>query len=201
MDPQQVWLGDRVVDRHGRVRLEGMAGRERDAEALAIERLRLQPLVEAAWGGHDGEIELAVEQQVGEPARHAFDQGQLDAGIGLPEHAQEAHEARGPDRAHDAQVDRRVLKLEEAARGQLGRLGIRHHPLQMRPDQPSEIGDVGEVALAPKQKAAELRFEPLDRPGQRRRCHMALIRGTAEIERVADGQEIADLVHFHGGAG
>jgi hypothetical protein len=67
----------------------------------------------------------------------------------------------------------------------------------MRFDQPPEICEVRQLALAAQQQAAEFLFELLNGTGQRRLQHVALFRGAGEIQRVRDCQKIADLMHFH----
>ena len=67
----------------------------------------------------------------------------------------------------------------------------------MRLDQPAEIGQVGQLTLAPQQQPAELPLELLDRAGQRRLRHTALLGRAGEVQGVGDRQEIADLVHLH----
>jgi hypothetical protein len=51
--------------------------------------------------------------------------------------------------------------------------------------------------LAPKQVAAQLGFESLDRARQRRLRHVALVGGAGEIERSRHPEKIPDLMHFH----
>ena len=53
-------------------------------------------------------------------------------------------------------------------------------------------------ALATEQVAAKLTFELADGPGQRRLGDMAFLGGTGEIQHPRHGEEIADLMHFHG---
>ena len=107
------------------------------------------------------------------------------------------HEARRPDRAHDAEADLRLLQTEKFPGGRFGGLGIGEHLAQMRFDQPAEIGQMRQLALAAQQQAAKLLFELLDRAGQRRLRDMALLGRAGEIQRVGDRQKIADLMHLH----
>ena len=67
----------------------------------------------------------------------------------------------------------------------------------MRLDQPAEIGQVRQLALAAQQQAAELLLEKLDRAGQGRLRDVALLGGAGEIQRVRDRQKVADLMHLH----
>ena len=52
----------------------------------------------------------------------------------------------------------------------------------------SEFGELRRRALAPEKVATQFRLELLD---------VALIGPAREIQRPADGHEIADLMHFH----
>ena len=106
----------------------------------------------------------------------------------------------GPIVHIDAEVERRVLEREEALRGGLGGLGLLPDLLELRPHQTAEVGQVGEVALAPEQEPAELVLELLDRAGQRRLGDVAVLRGAGEVQGRADREEVADLMHLHHGS-
>jgi hypothetical protein len=54
--------------------------------------------------------------------------------------------------------------------------------------------------FSPKEIAAELVFELLDGPGQRRLRHIARFRHLGEIQLAGRRQEISDLMHLHGKA-
>src|SRR6516225_7798588 len=69
----------------------------------------------------------------------------------------------------------------------------------MRLDEPTEIREMSQLALATQQQAAQLFLELLDCARQRRLRDMAQLRRACEIERVRYRQEVADLVHFHTG--
>lgn len=68
---------------------------------------------------------------------------------------------RGPDGAHDAEANLRLLQAEETLRRRLGSLGIGQDLAQMRRDQPAEIGEMRQLALAPQQQTAEFLLELL----------------------------------------
>ncbi len=91
----------------------------------------------------------------------------------------------------------RLLQVEKPLRRRLRRLGVGRELTQMRFDQPAEVGQMGELALAPQEQPAQLLFELLDRAGQRRLRDMALLGRPREIQGVGDRQEIADLMHLH----
>ena len=67
----------------------------------------------------------------------------------------------------------------------------------MRLDEPAEICQMRQLALAPQQQPAELLLELLDRPGQGRLRDIAPFRRTREIQGVGDRHKIAHLVHLH----
>ena len=56
------------------------------------------------------------------------------------------------------------------------------------------------MALAAKQLAAEFVLERADRAAERGDADAALLGRTRKIERVAGGEEVADLVQIHGRA-
>jgi hypothetical protein len=62
---------------------------------------------------------------------------------------------RGHDGAYDAQPNLRLLQAEETLRPRLGSLGIGQDLAQMQRDQPAEIGETRQLALAPQQQTAE----------------------------------------------
>jgi len=55
-----------------------------------------------------------------------------------------------------------------------------------------------EAALAMKQRAAQFLFQELDGARERGLRNVALFRGAREIEFLGHGEEITNLVHFHG---
>ena len=61
----------------------------------------------------------------------------------------------------------------------------------------AEFGQLRRGAFAAKQVAAEFGLELLDRPRQRRLGDIARVRGARKIEQLRDGEEIANLMHFH----
>ena len=69
--------------------------------------------------------------------------------------------------------------------------------LEQRLHAQAELGELRRRALAPEQVAAEFGLQLLDGAGQRRLGDVAFFRGAREVERTADRQEVADLVHFH----
>ena len=61
----------------------------------------------------------------------------------------------------------------------------------------AEFRQVRQCALASKQLATEFGFKGLDGTRQSRLCHVAALRCLGQIERLADRQEVSDMVHFH----
>ena len=101
-----------------------------------------------------------------------------------PEAVEEADRAQRPDRAHQPQVQGRILELEEALGGGL-RGWSAADLLELRAHQPAEVGQVGEVPLAPEQETAELLLELLDGAGQGRLGDVALLGRAGEVEGLA----------------
>ena len=148
---------------------------------------------------HHREIELAVEEELREVPGHAFDQCQLATRMRDAELGEKAHEAHRSDRAHHAEIDRRVVHAQEVHRCRFGCLGLRHHLLEMRPDQASEVGQMRQVVLAPQQQPAELLLELMHGARQRRLRDVAALCRAREVQGLAEREEIADLVHLHAG--
>ena len=124
---------------------------------------------------------------------------QLDALVAPVEIGEQPGEPARADRAHDADLEVGVVEAEEARRLAAHAAQLVDDLLEARPEQRAEIGDVREVALAAEQQAADLVLELLDGAAQRRLGHVALLGGPREVPGLADGQEIADVVHVHGG--
>src|SRR5262249_41987198 len=74
---------------------------------------------------------------------------------------------------------------------------VRQDFLEHRPHELAELGQVGEAALTSDQQPPELLFEFLDRARERGLRHVALLRGAREVQRLAKGKKISDLIQFH----
>src|SRR6516162_8329492 len=69
--------------------------------------------------------------------------------------------------------------------------------LEQRQHAFAEFGQLGLGSFPPKQVAAQLALELLDRAGQRGLRDVALLGCLGEIELAHRRQEISDLMHFH----
>src|SRR6516164_7187220 len=69
--------------------------------------------------------------------------------------------------------------------------------LEQRQHALAELGQLGLGSFPPKQVAAQLALELLDRAGQRGLRDVALLGCLGEIELAHRRQEISDLMHFH----
>ena len=94
--------------------------------------------------------------------------------------------------------ERADLALLDGGRERAGADGAVIALLQQRQHALAKLGELGLRALAPEQIAAELAFELADGPGQRRLGDVAFLGGAREIQHPRHGEEIADLMHFHG---
>lgn len=188
-----------LFERHGIELAEAMPRRKHHDIAITIDRPRVEALTQRLGSGEQCEIDVSLEDHGAEVARQGLANRDLDAGMLAAEGPEEADQLERADRAHDAEIQGRLLELQEALRRGLRRACLAQHKGQMRLHEASEIGDVGEAALAPEEQAAELLFELLNRASQRGLGDMTLLGGTCEIQRVADGEEITDLVHLHSG--
>lgn len=68
----------------------------------------------------------------------------------------------------------------------------------MRSHQPPEVGELDAVALPAEQMRPKLRLQLLNRPRERRLCDMALRSGPVEVQGLASGKKVSDLMHLHG---
>ena len=158
----------------------------------------MEALVDFLGLAVDRDVELALRQALLQLAVRAVLHDQPDLGMALAEGLQEGHEAARADGAHHAELQLDVVELGEALGALLGGVGLDQHLREMRAHHLAQTGQVGVVALAAEQRAAQLVLEPLDGAGQRRLRDVAGLGRAREVQRLADGQEIADLMHFHG---
>jgi hypothetical protein len=63
----------------------------------------------------------------------------------------------------------------------------------------AELGEVGEVALAPKKLSAQLFFQLFDGSRERGLRDVTLLGSAGEVQQARYGEEVSDLVHFHAG--
>jgi hypothetical protein len=61
----------------------------------------------------------------------------------------------------------------------------------------AEFRQMRQCAFATKQLATEFALKVLDGTRQGRLCHVAELCGLGQIQRLADRQEVSDMVHFH----
>src|SRR6187200_144831 len=113
------------------------------------------------------------------------------------ERIQEADEKDRPDRAHDAQCQGRSLELEETARHGARVIPAAEDVVQVGPHHPPEFRQLNLRLVAAKQLTAEFELELLDGARQSRLRDMTAVCGAAEVERLADRQEIPDLRQLH----
>ena len=125
-----------------------------------------------------------------------------DVGLGIVGgEALQRHGERGEGHApRDAELQARRAQLGEVARPQARRLRLTQQLPEMRLGRAPELGQVGLVALPIEERAAHLVLEQLDGPRQRGLRHVATLCRPREVERLREGHEVADLMHFHCGA-
>jgi hypothetical protein len=73
-------------------------------------------------------------------------------------------------------------------------------PLEVRSNRVSEFRQGGSRGAAVEQRSAEFPLQPLDRVGQGRLRHTAGLCGDREILFATEGEEVPDLMRFHGAA-
>jgi hypothetical protein len=184
-EQQRIGLGERVI------------GPQQDQIGQLVKRHLVEPVGDVHRSLDDDDVEPTIERLLDQFGRGAADDRQLQSGQAGRDFGQHRIELRRPHAFGDAQVQRRDLRLADALGRRLGRLRRIQRPLQMRQHLPAEIGEVRARPLAPEQQAAKLVLQLLDRAGERRLRHVALVRRAREVQRPGHGQEIADLMHLH----
>ena len=110
---------------------------------------------------------------------------------------EKTHKAHRSDRAHRTAIDRCAVHPQEMHRCRFSRLGLLRHLLEMRPDQAPEVGQMRQVVLAPQQQPAEFLLKLMHSTRQRRLGDVAALCRAREVQRLADRQEVAHLMHLH----
>ena len=124
---------------------------------------------------------------------------QIEVRLSAADPVHQSKQRRRSDGAHDPELQRQPLRRLELSRFAARELGLCTDIRKMRPHHPSELSQVGVCPLAIYEGAAELLLEKLDGPGERRLGDIASLGRPGEVELLAEGEEIADLMHLHGG--
>jgi hypothetical protein len=159
----------------------------------------VEALVDLLGLAIDRHVELALRQPLGELLGRAVLHRQSHLGMALAEALQERHEAVRADGAHHAELELDILQAAETPGPFLGGLGLDQDLAQMGAHHLAQPGQMGVVALAAKQRPAQLVLQRLDGARQRRLRDMACLGRPREVQGLADRKEVADLMHFHGG--
>ena len=112
--------------------------------------------------------------------------------------AKKAGKAGRADSAHDADGQIGRLEGQELLGLALDAADRLHDLGQARAHQLAEIGQMGEVALAAEQQAADLVLELLDGAAQGGLGDIAGFRRPREVQGLADRQKIPDVMQVHG---
>lgn len=91
----------------------------------------------------------------------------------------------------------RNFPAPELARRRSHRLSGGEGALEHRQHLLPQVGQLREVAFPQQQWASQFVLQLLDRLGQRRLGHVALLRRAGEVEGLRDRQEVSDLVQLH----
>ena len=118
-------------------------------------------------------------------------------GLRLCTRADEVDELVRSDGAHHAELEDRLLELDEVERLALCRVRLAVDLLEIGLHHAPELGQVRVRPLAVEERPAELALEKLDRPRQRRLRDVAALGGAREVQFLGDGEEVANLVHLH----
>src|SRR5579863_6449193 len=112
----------------------------------------------------------------------------------------EIEKAERADCAEHAELERSVIEAEKASRSGFRRLGLLLDSLEQRAHQAAQVRQVRRASFAPKEKAAELRFERADAARQGGLGYVAFLRRAGEVLRFAHRDKITNLIHLHGAA-
>ena len=145
----------------------------------------------------DRQLQRSFDQPLAQRQRIGIAQMQLDAGMAGLDRSDQLNDLVGCHRAHDADAQRRAFHRTVALRQPLGGERRLVDFGEVRLQHAPELGQVRVLPLAVEQHPAELAFEQLDGPRQRRLRHVAGLGRAREVELLAQSQKVADLVHFH----
>src|SRR5215813_2965728 len=175
-----------------------MLATEHDEELFTEQRKIVKPLVDLVRPAIDGGLQSAVEQAALKVGRARVHDLQLDAGILRLQVRQESDEIAGADRAHDPEFQRRALELDETRGKPLRLLRLPLNLFEIGTHRLAELAQMGSRPLAMEQEPAELVLQQLDGARERRLRHVAFLGRAGEVQLLAQGEEIPDLMHFHG---
>src|SRR5689334_3784802 len=198
LQPIEVVLAVEIGDAHAVACIEWMAGPDAYHETLVVEAARMKALVDVIGLTVDRDIELSLGEALLQLQVRAILDDQPNLRMTVAEGLQERHEATRADGAHHAELQVDVLELGEAPGPLLRRVGLDQDLGKMRAHHLAEPREVRIVALAAKKGTAQLVLEALDGARQRRLRYVAGLRRPREVQRLADGQKVADLMHLHG---
>src|SRR5262249_10570329 len=171
---------------------------EHDEELFAEQRKIVKPLVDLVRPAIDGGLQSAVEQaalKVGSARVHDL---QLDAGVLRLQAPQESDEIAGTDRAHDPEFQRRALELDETRGKPLGLLRLPQNLFEIGTHRLAKLAQMRSRPLAVEEEPAELVLQQLNGARERRLRHVAFLGRPGEVQLLAKGEKIPDLMHFHG---
>lgn len=163
-----------------------------------MQRPRPHALGDVGFVARNDEVVLTGDSVFGQFRIASGVDCQFGCGQRLADAAEHADHGRGVDHARHAEPQVDNVALLEPGRQLFGRLGRLECSLEVRLHCPSKFRQMSVCALAVEQQAAEFFLKLLDSACQRRLRDIALLRRLGEVQRPADGQEVSDLVHFHG---
>ena len=167
-------------------------------DLLPEKRQDMKPVVRLVTGqAVDGNFEIALEQALLEFPAIRVRKLQLDFRVPSAHRADQLDDLVRSDRTHDPEFQGHMAQAPEIAGLAFGFGHLTIDLLEMRPNDSSELRQMRIGALAVEQHAPEFLLELSYRPRQGRLGHVAALGRTGEVEILAQGKEIADLMHFH----
>ena len=171
-----------------------MAERQPQAIGGDLQDFGLQRHAVAQVGGdHDGDVELAADQQVLEVVAIVLDGRHLDGGMGAAITGEKIGEHVAGDQRGDAELQPAggdLFAIEEGAPR------VRHVGEDLgcvAQELMALVGDVQPARMALEQRDAEIALQLLDRLGDRRLRDRQILRGARNSALLGDGDEILQL--------
>lgn len=148
---------------------------------------------------HDGQVELAAVEHVGQMAGQCLHQMQTDIGIALVHglHERRAQDGRGGGWQADADVTGQARLL----RGLDRVVGMAQRQLGLAEERQPGVGGHHAAGAALQQPRGQFAFEPADLLAERGRHHAQRHGRAADAAGFDDANEITKLAQFHGGSG
>jgi len=161
---------------------------------LVKEKKKLQPLVGAFRGAHEGKIEPAGQQARQQADRLFLDQLHGDVGLTLAEIMQEPWQKPGGGAVDGTDANDRGPLAAARAKSAGERIGLRQQRPRFLQQHGAIVGQRDAARRARHQPRAEIVFEQPDEAAERRRQHVEPLRRPAKMQFLGRRHEAAQLM-------